>query len=203
MHWVLSRLDNLFMRFEEPSSMVRWDSPLFSIAWDDDLLNNNPKTSDNPDEPARSRNTTLDDLWIAVTTGSKKGPTAAVVSAAKPPPDALQVLAKTISAVVTSLQTHIALNPSPSPPFPLVPSGSSREKKPTTSSSSTERFIIHLPPRSISPSELQRLKRQFEGIQKRALISGGTGAREGNWTEEVVGERFGRYLMECWGSSVG
>jgi protein KTI12 len=193
------------MRFEEPSSMVRWDSPLFSIAWDDDLMNDNLKDEDNPDEPPQQpKNTTLDDLWMAVTTGSKKGPTAAVASAAKPPPDALQVLAKTISAVVTALQVHISLNPSPSPPFPLITPNSSRSSKPTTTSSSTtDRFLIHLPPRSISPSELQRLKRQFEGIQKRALISGGTGAREGNWTEEVVGERFGRYLMECWGSGQG
>lgn len=24
------------MRFEEPSSMVRWDSPLFTVSWDED-----------------------------------------------------------------------------------------------------------------------------------------------------------------------
>lgn len=67
------------MRFEEPSSMVRWDSPLYSIAWDDDILNERSK--DDAEEKATSeirRNSTLDDLWVVLTTGAKKGPTAAV-----------------------------------------------------------------------------------------------------------------------------
>ena len=29
------RLENLLMRYEEPSSMVRWDSPLFTVPWSD------------------------------------------------------------------------------------------------------------------------------------------------------------------------
>lgn len=60
------RFDNLIMRFEEPSSMARWDSPLFAISWDDDLEGTNKSI--------------LDDLWVAVTQGAKKGPTAAVVT---------------------------------------------------------------------------------------------------------------------------
>lgn len=58
--------DNLIMRFEEPSSMARWDSPLFAISWDDDLEGANKSI--------------LDDLWVAATQGAKKGPTAAVVT---------------------------------------------------------------------------------------------------------------------------
>jgi protein KTI12 len=54
------------MRFEEPSSMARWDSPLFAISWDDDIEGANRSI--------------LDDLWLAVTQGAKKGPTAAVVT---------------------------------------------------------------------------------------------------------------------------
>lgn len=73
------RLDNLFMRFEEPSSMVRWDSPLFSIAWDDDILNESTSGEVQGGSAAEvRRNATLDDIWAAVTTGAKKGPTAAV-----------------------------------------------------------------------------------------------------------------------------
>jgi protein KTI12 len=123
-----------------------------------------------------------------------------MLQATKPPPDALQVLTKTTSSLLSALQTHLALNPSPSPAFPLLTTGSSTSK--SKSKSSGEKFLIHLPPRAVSPSELQRLKRQFEGIQKRALVSGGTGAREGTWTEEAISERFARYLMECWGSSI-
>lgn len=43
------------MRFEEPNSMVRWDSPLFSILWEEE------------DVPA-------DDIWKAATEGNVKAP---------------------------------------------------------------------------------------------------------------------------------
>ena len=48
-------LDNLVQRYEEPSSMVRWDSPLFTVPWTD------------PDVPA-------DDIWRAITQGLVKPP---------------------------------------------------------------------------------------------------------------------------------
>lgn len=32
------RLENLLVRFEEPSSMVRWDSPLFTILWTEENI---------------------------------------------------------------------------------------------------------------------------------------------------------------------
>lgn len=31
------RLENLLVRFEEPSSMVRWDSPLFTVPWTEEV----------------------------------------------------------------------------------------------------------------------------------------------------------------------
>ena len=57
-HATLRRLDNLIMRYEEPSSMVRWDSPLFTVPWDEALPG--------------------DEIWKAVTEGNKKPPNAAV-----------------------------------------------------------------------------------------------------------------------------
>lgn len=51
------RLDNLLLRYEEPSSMVRWDSPLFTITWIDAEI------------PA-------DDIWKAITEGNVKPPNA-------------------------------------------------------------------------------------------------------------------------------
>ena len=50
-------LENLVMRYEEPSSMVRWDSPLFTVPWTD------------ADVPA-------DDIWRALTGGVVKPPNA-------------------------------------------------------------------------------------------------------------------------------
>ena len=51
----VASLDNLVQRYEEPSSMVRWDSPLFTVPWTD------------PDVPA-------EDIWRAITQGLVKPP---------------------------------------------------------------------------------------------------------------------------------
>jgi hypothetical protein len=48
-------LENLLVRFEEPSSMVRWDSPLFTVLWEEE------------DVPA-------DEIWKAITTANVKAP---------------------------------------------------------------------------------------------------------------------------------
>ena len=52
-HW--GRLDNLLQRYEEPSSMVRWDSPLFTVLWTDESPPN-------------------EDIWKAATEGLVKPP---------------------------------------------------------------------------------------------------------------------------------
>lgn len=49
------RFENMMMRYEEPSSMARWDSPLFVLPWDEEVP--------------------LEDIWLAVTKGEKKPPT--------------------------------------------------------------------------------------------------------------------------------
>ena len=46
-------LDNLLMRYEEPSSMVRWDSPLFTIPWHEEGV-------------------PVDEIWRAITKGDVK-----------------------------------------------------------------------------------------------------------------------------------
>lgn len=56
-HVSYNSLDNLIMRYEEPSSMVRWDSPLFTVPWTDE---------DVPDE----------EIWLAITEGVVKPPNA-------------------------------------------------------------------------------------------------------------------------------
>jgi hypothetical protein len=92
------------MRFEEPSSMVRWDSPLFSIAWDDDMMNESTSGEVQGESLAEvRRNTTLDDIWAAVTTGAKKGPTAAVAQVS------LQADLRSIG-MLSSLLMHCQLN---------------------------------------------------------------------------------------------
>jgi protein KTI12 len=54
-------LENLLMRFEEPSSMVRWDAPLFSIPWTDEAI---------PGEQ----------IWESITKGNLKPPNSGTLS---------------------------------------------------------------------------------------------------------------------------
>ncbi|GLB37139.1 putative chromatin associated protein KTI12 [Lyophyllum shimeji] len=49
-------LENLMFRYEEPSSMVRWDSPLFTVLWDEEV----------PPMPQ---------IWDAISKGTVKPPT--------------------------------------------------------------------------------------------------------------------------------
>lgn len=53
-------LDNLIARYEEPSSMARWDSPLFTIPWDESMP--------------------FDDIQKALTEGNVKPPNAGTLS---------------------------------------------------------------------------------------------------------------------------
>ncbi|BEJ02508.1 hypothetical protein CcaverHIS631_0703030 [Cutaneotrichosporon cavernicola] len=93
--------DNLIQRYEEPNSMVRWDSPLFTIPWDEDL----------PGE----------EIWAAIRTGVKRPPNQAVNQRSTPPPGTLQTLTKTTSAIVSALLAHLAAGPTPTFPIPSPP----------------------------------------------------------------------------------
>lgn len=57
-------LENLFLRYEEPSSMVRWDSPLFTLLWSDKSI---PQSI-------------LDALWDAIDKGKVSNPNSGTVA---------------------------------------------------------------------------------------------------------------------------
>ncbi|WRT63655.1 uncharacterized protein IL334_000578 [Kwoniella shivajii] len=158
--------DNLIMRFEEPSSMVRWDSPLFTIPWDE--------------EPP------YEHIWDAIIKGDKRPPPAAVLQRNKPPPNTLQTLTATTQTIVTSLLSHVNSLP-----------GSSTFPIPSPPAPSNGSLVLHLPARRVTLSEMQRLKRQYEGVQVKAQKSGGLAAA-GNWTEGEVATGFVRFLEEIW-----
>ncbi|KAG2054102.1 chromatin associated protein KTI12 [Suillus hirtellus] len=88
-------LDALIQRFEEPSSMVRWDAPLFAIPWDD------------PTPP-------LERISDAVPTGIVKPTnvgTQITLKAPKAPTDALRTLEHTTNALVSALMAAHAAGP--------------------------------------------------------------------------------------------
>ncbi|KAH7885058.1 chromatin associated protein KTI12 [Phlebopus sp. FC_14] len=94
-------LENLLRRYEEPSSMVRWDSPLFTVPWTD------------ADIPA-------DDIWRAVTEGGVKPPNTGTQAVAKPPTDALRTLEHTATSLVSALVSEQARSGSLGGPLTLM-----------------------------------------------------------------------------------
>ncbi|KAH7911030.1 chromatin associated protein KTI12 [Hygrophoropsis aurantiaca] len=157
-------LANLIQRYEEPSSMDRWDSPLFTIPWTDD------------DVPA-------DPIWQAVTAGNVKPPNTGTQVVAKAPTDALRTLEHTVTTIVSAIISEQAASQGLGGPITLALSATLKPR-------------ISLPSRNITLSELQRLKRQFVTVHKKAITLGTTEKGAVNWSDESVADKFVIYLEE-------
>lgn len=67
------------------------------------------------------------------------------------------------------------------------------------SSTSTSQAITQtlvLPARNVTLAELQRLKRQFIAVHKKAITLGTTEKGAVDWSEEAVAKKFSDYLEE-------
>jgi len=157
-------LDNLITRYEEPSSMVRWDSPLFTVPWSE---------SDVPFEL----------IWKAITEGNVKPPNVGTQGVPKAPSDALHTLEQVSTSLVRAIMAEQGASG--------VPGG-----RVTLSVSESLKPRVTLPPRSLTLSELQRLKRQFVTVQKKAITLGSVEKGTVDWSEERVGQKFVDYLEE-------
>ncbi|OSX66085.1 hypothetical protein POSPLADRAFT_1133046 [Postia placenta MAD-698-R-SB12] len=155
-------LDSLLLRFEEPSSMVRWDSPLITVPWTDE------------DVPA-------DDIWKAVTEGNVKPPNAGTQAVPKAPTDALRALESTTAAMVSAFMAEQSI--------PMGSGGSI-----TLPLSGTLRPRITIPPRNVTLAELQRLKRQFVTVHKKAITLGTIEKGAVDWSEESIADKFAVYI---------
>lgn len=157
-------LDNLIQRFEEPSSMVRWDSPLFTVPWLEETL-------------------PVDYIWKAVMEGSVKPPNAGTQAVAKAPTDALHTLEQTSASMVSAIMAEQAASGGLGGAVTLAVSATTRPR-------------ISLPARSITLSELQRLKRQFVTVHRKAITLGTVEKGAVDWGEERVAEKFVTYLED-------
>jgi protein KTI12 len=140
--------------------MVRWDSPLFTVTWQDPSL-------------------PTDLIWSAITSGTIKPPNSGTLNAIKAPTDALLTLEATTAAIVSALITAQSLSPGSTVKLD-VPYG------PT----------ISLPDRNVTLSELQRLKRQFVIMHKKAVTTGTTEKGAVDWDEEQVTSKFTIFLED-------
>lgn len=178
------RFENLIERYEEPNSMVRWDSPLFTIPWSDETI---------PGE----------DIWRAITSGDKRPANQAVAAVrsvflylninlgrlqiAKPPSDALQVLDQATASIVGAIMSAQSTLGGSGGTVPLA----------ITAPQPLPTIDITLPMRHISLPELSRHKRQFVAARKKAVIQGLAGNKgEMDWDAESVGRKFVEYLEE-------
>ncbi|KAI0688224.1 chromatin associated protein KTI12 [Cytidiella melzeri] len=157
-------LDDLLLRYEEPSSMVRWDSPLFTAPWTDEAI-------------------ASDGIWKAVTEGIVKPPNAGTQAVPKAPTDALRTLEASATTIVAAI---IAEQGGSGGLGGTVTLRISEEAKPT----------IILPPRNITLSELQRLKRQFVTVHKKAITLGTTEKGAVDWSERSIADKFAVYIEE-------
>ncbi|KAN0114123.1 Chromatin associated protein KTI12 [Russula decolorans] len=157
-------LDNLIARYEEPSSMVRWDSPLFTVPWSD---------SDLP----------IELIWKAITEGNVKPPNMGTQAVPKAPSDALHTLEQVSTSIVRAIMAEQGAS-------------GALGGRVALSLSETLKLRVTLPARSLTLSELQRMRRQFVTVQKKAITLGTVEKGTVDWSEEGVAQRFVDYLEE-------
>lgn len=56
--------------------------------------------------------------------------------------------------------------------------------------------VVRLPPRNVTLSELQRIKRQFVTVHKKAITLGTTEKGAVDWSEKSVADKFVVYIEE-------
>ncbi|KAK6207507.1 RNA polymerase II elongator complex subunit [Colletotrichum tabaci] len=166
--------ENLVFRYEEPNPMTRWDSPLFTLIWDDDDA-----------QAAR----VFDDVWDAVAgTGRKvvKPNQATVQRSRDAGGDYLYVLDRETQDVVRRVLEaqgdgdegggEVAVSRGAAGP-------QGKEK---------EELVVRLPGRKVGLPQLQRLRRAFVGLNR-----GGIGLEGvGNFSVERMRESFVGYLND-------
>jgi protein KTI12 len=101
----------------------------------------------------------------------------------KAPSDALHTLEQTTTSMVSVIMAEQAATPGVGGRVML-------------SISATLKPRIMLPSRNVTLSELQRLKRQFVMVHKKAITLGTTEKGAIDWSEENVAQNFVAYLEE-------
>ena len=101
----------------------------------------------------------------------------------KAPTDALRTLEHTTTTMVSAIMSEQAASGGMGGPvtLPLSPSLKPR---------------VNLPSRNITLSELQRLKRQFVTVHKKAITLGTVEKGAMDWGEESIANKFSEYIEE-------
>lgn len=100
---------------------------------------------------------------------------------AKAPADALNVLEKTTAAIISSIVSNLSQSDGGSIPISI---------------GQNVKESISLPPRNITLSELQRLKRQFVIVHKKVITLGTIERGTVDWEEEGIAKKFVEFIGE-------
>ena len=103
--------------------------------------------------------------------------------APKAPTDALRTLEATTTTIVAAIMSEQASSGGLGGTVTLVVSD---DAKPT----------INLPSRNITLSELQRIKRQFVTVHKKAITLGTTEKGAVDWSDKSIADKFVLYIEE-------
>ncbi|KAK1971870.1 RNA polymerase II elongator complex subunit [Colletotrichum sublineola] len=168
--------ENLVFRYEEPNPMTRWDSPLFTLIWDDDDA-----------QAAR----VFDDVWDAVAGTGRKAvkPNQATVQRSRDASgDYLYVLDRETQDVVRRVLEAQGQGGEEGGEV-TVPRGAAGAG---AGMGTGEGLVVRLPGRKVGLPQLQRLRRAFVGLNR-----GGIGLEGvGSFSVERMRESFVGYLND-------
>lgn len=164
--------ENLVFRYEEPNPMTRWDSPLFTLIWEDD--------------EARTREV-FDKIWDVIAGDGRKviKPNQSTVQRDKDPGgDYLYVLERETQDIVKKILERQPEEGGGEISIPRLSSGNSE---------GGEDLVVELPGKKVGLPQLQRYRRAFV-----ALNRGGIGLEAvGKLATERLRESFVGYLNDA------
>ncbi|KAI0395357.1 chromatin associated protein KTI12 [Xylariaceae sp. FL0594] len=141
--------ENLVFRYEEPNAMTRWDSPLFTLIWEDG--------------EAQTRRV-FDDLWEAICGETRKvvKPNQATVQRSRDADgDYLYVLDRETQDIVKRILEQQSDEGGGEVRLPRN-SGSGQQQK----GGEEEELVVELPGKKIGLPQLQRLRRAYVGLNR-------------------------------------
>lgn len=136
--------ENLVFRYEEPNELARWDKPLFTVPWDDEVPN-------------------CEGIWNALV-GSEEGgkkvvrPNAATVSRAPTGEGYLYELDKSTQGILNRILEWAKDHPGEGGGEVNVAEGAEEE------------LVVELPANPIGLPGLQRLRRQFISLNRKNAV---------------------------------
>ena len=174
----------LLMRFEEPNAASRWDSPLYTVLYDDDA----PPCRRIWDEVVLGLTSNLRGETGQMERKPLVRPNAATMLPSATKEGALHELDRTTNAIVCQVNAYVKQHEEVQDVGGCV----------DIEIIDGEHAELNLPARKLGAPEMQRRRRQFMQLQRQQMGSQGAGAvgehGGGIWAKEDIAQAFVRWL---------